>query len=95
MRMLWICWHMSMGTANLATKDVELQTMAETSKDLAGLIKDYRERCLWFLRPDYVPKTTEEIIKVLDLIERYGDREGFRRAEEIKACLSPHSKAVS
>lgn len=63
--------------------------------NLPALIEEYRERCLWFLRPDYVPKTVSEIIKVLDLIERYGDRTGYERAEEIKAWLSPHSKAVS
>jgi hypothetical protein len=59
---------------------------------LSGLIDEYREQCLWFLRPDYVPKTTSEIITVLDLIERYGDRAGYERAEEIKAWLSPHFK---
>ncbi len=62
--------------------------------NLLTLIEEYRERCLWFLRPDYAPKTTAEIVRVLDLIERYGDRAGYERAEEIKAWLSPHSKVA-
>jgi len=61
---------------------------------LPELIDEYRDRCLWFLRQDYVPKTTAEILKTLDLIEQYGDRAGYERAEEIKAWLSQNSKAA-
>jgi len=60
---------------------------------LSELIEEYRERCLWFMRKDYQPKTTAEILKVLEMIERYGDRAGYERAEEIKSWLSPHSRA--
>jgi hypothetical protein len=61
---------------------------------LHKLIEDYRDQCLWFLRPDYLPKTTKEVLDVLDWIERYGDRAGFERAGEIRSWLSPHTKAV-
>ena len=61
--------------------------MTDVQKKLADLIEEYRDRCLWFLRADYMPTTPEEARRVLDLIERYGDRAGYRRAEEIKAWL--------
>lgn len=59
------------------------------------LIEEYRDRCLWFLRADYTPSTSEEWVRILDLIERYGDRDGFARAEELKRWLSQPSKAAS
>jgi hypothetical protein len=61
--------------------------MTDVQQKLAELVEEYRDRCLWFLRADYMPETPEEARRVLDLIERYGDRAGYRRAEEIKACL--------
>jgi hypothetical protein len=62
---------------------------------VAALIEEYRDRCLWFLRPDYFPTTPEEIERVLALIERYGDRAAYERAEEIKAWLRHDSRARS
>jgi len=59
----------------------------DAPRQLAELIERYRDRCLWFLRPDYVPEGPDEILRVLELIERYGDLEAYRRAEEIKAWL--------
>ncbi len=64
-------------------------------EEIRRLIEDYRDRCLWFLRPDYVPETTDEILRILDLIERYGDRASYERAERIRAWLSHPSKAIS
>ena len=61
--------------------------MTDVQEKLAELIEEYRDRCLWFLRPDYMPSTPAEIRGVLDLIERYGDLAGYRRAEELKAWL--------
>ena len=69
--------------------------MAGVEATVARLVKDYRVQCLWFLRPDYMPTSTEEILKTLSLIERYGDRAGYQRAEEIKAWLSHDSKPQS
>lgn len=62
---------------------------------LNQLIDDYRDRCLWFLRPDYYPSSLEEQHRVLDLIVRHGDLEGLRRASEIKTWLSRHSNETS
>ena len=61
--------------------------MTDVQEKLAALIEDYRDRCLWFIRPDYMPSRPEEARRVLDLIERYGDLAGYRRAEELKAWL--------
>ncbi|MBM4144384.1 MAG: hypothetical protein FJ225_12450 [Lentisphaerae bacterium] len=77
-----------------AARDMVRVREARRLFHLTELMEEYREQCLWFLRPDYVPKTSSEIVKVLDLIERYGDRAGYERAEEIKAWLSPHSRAA-
>jgi hypothetical protein len=62
---------------------------------LRGLVDDYRERCLWFLRRDYYPSTPNEVQRVLDYIQRYGDRDGFRRAGEVRQCLFPPFSAAS
>jgi hypothetical protein len=41
------------------------------------LLDDYRLRCAWFLRNDYHPTNLEARLRVLDCVERHGDREGF------------------
>jgi hypothetical protein len=59
------------------------------------LIDEYRIRCLWFIRLDYFPTTDAERSKLLEYIERHGDREGFRRARELRRWLSHHSSEPS
>jgi len=59
------------------------------------LVDEYRDRCLWFLRSDYYPSTGEERDRVLALIQRYGDRAGWRRASELRSWLSRHSNVTS
>lgn len=51
------------------------------------LVDEYRVRCLWFLRADYFPSTRTERLRVLEQIERHGDREGFRRAARLRRWL--------
>lgn len=67
----------------------------ERTTEINNLIEEYRDRCLWFLRPDYQPEGVGQILHVLDLIERYGDRAGYQRAERIKAWLLQSSKVKS
>lgn len=62
---------------------------------VAKLVEEYRTRCLWFLRPDFMPTSEEEVMRTLNLIERYGDRAGYDRAEEIKSWLLRDSKPAS
>jgi hypothetical protein len=62
---------------------------------LRALMDEYRSRCLWFLRGDYYPSTDEEWLRVLDQIERHGDREAYRKASAIREWLSRNSSAAS
>lgn len=59
------------------------------------LVDDYRERCLWFLRENYYPVGSEEILQTLHYIEQHGDRQSFVRAAEIRRWLSPNSSGPS
>lgn len=59
------------------------------------LIEEYRISCLWFMRLDYLPASDAERSRLLEYIERYGDREGFRRARELRRWLSHHSSEPS
>ena len=63
--------------------------------DLRKLVDEYRDRCLWHLRPDYYPATTEEAHRVLEAIQRHGDRDGFRRAARVREWLSHVCSATS
>jgi hypothetical protein len=63
--------------------------------DINALVKDYRDRCLWFLKPDYCVTTPQEALRALDLIEQYGDRAAYQRAEQLRKWLLLHSKAAS
>ncbi len=59
------------------------------------LVDDYRDSCLWFLRPAYYPEGSEETLRILAYVERYGDRVGFQRAAEIRQWLSRTSSERS
>lgn len=60
-----------------------------------ALVDDYRTRCLWFLRADYYPATREEQLRVLDYVQRYGDRDAHLRAATLRQWLSQTSSADS
>ena len=64
-------------------------------RDLAALVDDYRTRCLWFLRENHYPATREEQLRVLDYVERYGDRSGHIRAADLRRWLSQPSNDES
>ena len=59
------------------------------------LVDEYRHRCLWFLRDDYYPTTDDEQLRVLDYIQRYGDRSAYVRAAEVRQWLLRTSSATS
>jgi len=67
----------------------------EIKEQLAILISRYRSRCLWFLAEDFVPETPEQAVRVLEYIERYGDRQGFVQARRLKQWLSPSISEAS
>ena len=60
-----------------------------------ALVDDYRTRCLWFLRSDYYPATREQRLRVLDYIQRYGDRDAHVRVATLRQWLSQISNADS
>lgn len=63
--------------------------------EIEDLVEQYRDRCLWFLRQDFIPRSSEEVLRVLDLIERYGDRAGFVRVQRLRQWLLLPTSAES
>jgi hypothetical protein len=63
--------------------------------EVMTLVDRYRARCLWFLEADYYPRSRTEVLRVLDYLERYGDRDVFRAAASVRQWLSPTSSDTS
>jgi hypothetical protein len=63
--------------------------------EINALVDEYRDRCLWFFKPGYFPTTPDEAFRTLALIERYGDRAAYQRAERLKQWLSQNFKVQS
>lgn len=59
--------------------------------EIRRLVDEYRDRCLWFMKPDYFPASPEERSMVLDSIVRHGDRTAYQRVMEIRRWLSQSS----
>jgi hypothetical protein len=60
-----------------------------------ALVDDYRVRCLWFLRADYYPATREGRLRILDYVQRHGDRDAHIRAANLRRWLSQISSTDS
>jgi len=85
-----------LATVSSATyNDAEMGLSREVQEVLKVVIDQYRDQCLWFLRPGYYPDTVEEALRVLESIQHHGDREAFRRAGEVRRWLSQSSSATS
>jgi len=67
----------------------------EIFERLIPLVTQYRDRCLWFLREDFIPNTLKEAFFALDCIERYGDREAFIEVRRLKTWLSQNFSETS
>ena len=67
----------------------------DIQRQINQLVDTYRDRCLWFLRADYYPTDRPDVLRVLDYIRRYGDREAFRKAGELSQWLSLNSNETS
>ncbi len=63
--------------------------------EVRDLVEKYRDQCLWFLRQDFMPRSREEILQTLELIERYGDRAGYERAQRLREWLLLPTSAES
>jgi hypothetical protein len=64
-------------------------------EEIDRLVDEYRSSCLWYLRPDYYPSDDPQRDRVLERIQRSGDRAAFQKAAELRLCLSLLSSARS
>jgi len=67
----------------------------DTARAVDALVDECRSVALWFLRPDYYPRTDVERRQVLDSIQKHADVEAFKRAARLQTWLSQHSSAKS
>ena len=58
------------------------------------LIEANRLSCLWFLRPDYLPRSAREVETVLAQIEARGDRQAWAEARMLRTWLSRNTSAA-
>ena len=72
-----------------------MSEIEERQAEFRRLVSACRDRCLWFLREDYFPTDPGEMLRVLDQIERHGDREAFVAARKLSRWLSRHSSGTS
>jgi MoxR-like ATPase len=68
---------------------------ATLEREVDAFVAAQRDRCLWFMRRDYLPHTDDERRWVLTEIQRRADRATFVRASELERWLSPISNAAS
>lgn len=68
---------------------------ADVERAVDALVDEWRTRCLWYLRPDYYPRSDEERLNVITAIQERSDLATFRRAGVLRSWLSHHSSAGS
>ena len=57
------------------------------SETVRTLVDEYRGMCFWNFAEDFLPRTREQLLMVLDNLERYGDLAAYRRAGRIREWL--------
>ncbi len=68
---------------------------SESQEFVTLLVDEYRDQCLWFLREDFYPETLEQCLRVLDYIQRHGDRTAYLKAAEARRWLLQQSREAS
>jgi hypothetical protein len=63
--------------------------------NITRLVAEHRDRCVWFLTPDFQPTDDASAIRALRYIERYGDKAAFEQARSLRTWLQQHSSANS
>lgn len=59
-----------------------------------SLLDEYRDMCLWYMDRDFVPRTPQDLMAVLDGIDHHGTMDAYRRAGRIRTwLLQPSSQA--
>jgi hypothetical protein len=56
--------------------------------EIDALVEENRATCLWFFDAAFRPDTPAKAMQALDSIVRYGSRDAFIRASELKAWLA-------
>ena len=56
--------------------------------EIEALVERHRATCLWFMDASFRADTPARARRALDAIARYGDREAFVRATDLKEWLS-------
>jgi hypothetical protein len=64
-------------------------------REIDELVDELRSSCLWYLRPDYYPANDRQRDRVLERIQRHGDRAAFQRAAGLRKWLSLPSSGRS
>lgn len=62
-------------------------------EDIARLADENRDRCLWFLAPDFQPTDDESAIRALRYLERYGGKAVCEQARILRTWLQQYSSA--
>jgi hypothetical protein len=74
---------------------MEPQDRSTVWENVTRLVAENRDRCLWFLAPDFLPTDDESAIRALRYIERYGGKAAFEQARSLRTWLQQHSSANS
>ncbi len=72
-----------------------LASHADLARAVDALVNECRSVALWFLRPDYYPRTDDERRRVLYEIQKHADVDLYKRAARLEQWLSRHSSAAS
>jgi hypothetical protein len=67
----------------------------DMEREFRALVEEYRARCLWFMRPDYLPADARGWHRVLDAIATHGDLAALARVERLRSWLSAISSDAS
>lgn len=57
------------------------------SEDVRSAVADYRAMCLWNMAEGFYPQNREQVLMVLDCLEKYGDLDAYLRAGRIRKWL--------
>jgi hypothetical protein len=67
----------------------------DVARAIDALVDECRSVALWFLRPDYYPRTDDERRRVLYEIQKHADVQLYKRAARLLEWLSRHYNAAS
>jgi hypothetical protein len=67
----------------------------ELLKSIDRMVIENRQQCLWFLRADFFPVGDRMRFKVLEYIQRHGNREAALQAARLSRWLSQTSRDTS